>query len=240
MRVVRIGAWIAGVTLLTAIPGYAQTTKTPEPNKPAVNRSQPNGAKTAPKGIERIDSKEQLGYWQGSQIIGAKVEDPSGKNIGKIEDVMVDASGRMPFAVLSFGGFMGVGEKWYAVPWNAMHVERDRDSQDVKRIVMDVSKDTLDRAPSFTKERWPDTRDSQWTRDTQKYWSDTSITMAVKSKLIAEKASSLTKVNVDTRQGVVSLNGTVDSNETKERAAKLARQVEGVREVVNNLKVQAS
>jgi osmotically-inducible protein OsmY len=64
--------------------------------------------------------------------------------------------------------------------------------------------------------------------------------MAVKSKLIAEKASSLTKVNVDTRQGVVSLNGTVDSNETKERAAKLARQVEGVREVVNNLKVQAS
>jgi osmotically-inducible protein OsmY len=62
----------------------------------------------------------------------------------------------------------------------------------------------------------------------------------VKSKLVAEKASSLTKVNVDTRQGVVSLNGTVDSNETKERAAKLARQVEGVREVVNNLKVQAS
>jgi BON domain-containing protein/PRC-barrel domain protein len=239
MRVLTIGAWIAGVTLLTAIPGYPQT-KPPETNKqPAVTRS-PTGAKTAPKGIERIDSKEQLGYWQGSQIIGAKVEDPSGKNIGKIEDVMVDASGRLPFAVLSFGGFMGIGDKWYVVPWNAMQIERDLESKDVKRIVMDVSKETLARAPSFTKDRWPDTRDSQWSRDAQKFWSDTSITMAVKSKLASEKLSTLTKVNVDTHQGIVELKGTVDSNTTKERATKLARQVDGVRQVVNNLKVQAS
>ena len=237
MRVPTIGAWIAGAALLTATPGYTQT-KPAETTKPAVTRAQPTGAKTAPKGVERIDSKDQLGYWKGSQLIGAKVEDPSGKSIGSIEDVMVDASGRIPFAVLSFGGFMGIGDKWYAVPWNAMQIERDRESKDVKRIVMDVSKETLERAPSFTKDRWPDTRDSQWSRDTQKFWSDTSITMAVKSKLAGEKLSTLTKVNVDTHQGVVELNGTVDSNATKERATKLARQVDGVRQVVNNLKVQ--
>jgi hypothetical protein len=238
MRILRIGSVIAGLTLLTASPGLPQT-KPPE-TKPTVTRSQPTGAKTAPKGIERVDSKEQFGYWQGSQIIGAKVEDPSGKNIGKIEDVMVDASGGVPFAILSFGGFMGIGDKWYAVPWNAMQIERDRDSRDVKRVVMDVSKETLERAPSFTQDRWPDTRDSQWSRDTQKYWSDTSITMAVKSKLAAEKLSTLTNVNVDTHQGVVELKGTVDSNATKERVTKLTRQVDGVRQVVNNLKVQAS
>ena len=79
----------------------------------------------ASKSIQRIESKEQLGTWKGSQLIGAKVEDPSGKNIGAIEDVMVDSSGRVQFAVLSFGGFLGVGEKWYAVPWNALHVERN-------------------------------------------------------------------------------------------------------------------
>ena len=237
MRVHTIGAWIAGAALLTATPGYPQT-KPAETPKPAVTRAQPTGAKTAPKSIERIDSKDQLGYWKGKQLIGAKVEDPSGKNIGSIEDVMVDASGRIPFAVLSFGGFMGIGDKWYAVPWNAMQIERDRDNKDVKRIVMDVSKETLEHAPSFTKDRWPDTRDSQWSRDTQKFWSDTSITMAVKSKLAGEKLSTLTKVNVDTHQGVVELKGTVDSNATKERATKLARQVDGVRQVVNNLKVQ--
>jgi hyperosmotically inducible protein len=48
------------------------------------------------------------------------------------------------------------------------------------------------------------------------------------------------KINVDTNQGTVHLNGTVDSPAAKERAAELARQVEGVRQVVNNLKVQGS
>jgi BON domain/PRC-barrel domain len=242
MRIVKATTLIAAATLLTATPGYSQpTTKPPVPeSKPAQTHSQPAAAKPAPKGIERIESKEQLGHWKGSQIIGAKVEDSAGKNVGKIEDIMIDASGRAPFAVLSFGGFMGIGDKWYAIPWNALQIERDRDSKDVKRIVLDVSKETIEHAPSFTRDRWPDTRDSQWTRDTQKYWSDASITMAVKAKLAREKAATLAKVNVDTKQGVVELKGTVDSNATKERATELARQVDGVRRVVNNLKVEAS
>jgi hyperosmotically inducible protein len=60
----------------------------------------------------------------------------------------------------------------------------------------------------------------------------------VKAKLAREKAATLAKVNVDTKQGVVELKGTVDSNATKERATELARQVDGVRRVVNNLKVE--
>jgi len=110
----------------------------------------------------------------------------------------------------------------------------------VKRIVLDVTKETLERAPSFTQDRWPDTRDPQWTRDTQKYWTDPTITMAVKSRLAKEKAGTLTKVNVDTRQGIVELNGTVDSSAMKQRAGDLAQQVDGVRRVVNNLKIQGS
>lgn len=66
---------------------------------------------------------------------------------------------------------------------------------------------------------------------------DASITAAVKTKLAAEKASTLTKIDVDTNQGTVYLNGTVDTADMKTRAADLARQVRGVREVVNNLKV---
>src|SRR5262245_25030248 len=238
MQALKATTLIAGLTLLAAAPGYTQTTTKPPEAKPGQTHSQPAGAK--PKGIEKIESKDHLGAWKGSQIIGAKVEDSAGKNIGKIEDVRVDASGRVQFAVLSFGGFMGIGDKWYAIPWNALQMERDAEGKDVKRVVLDVSKETIERAPSFTQDRWPDTRDSQWTRDTQKYWSDTSITMAVKSKLAREKAATLIKVNVDTKQGVVELNGTVDSKATKERATDLARQVDGVRRVVNNLKVEAS
>ena len=234
MRALTTSTVIAGITLLVAGQGYPQT-------RPPVANNQPASAsKPAAKSIQRIESKDQLGTWKGSQLIGAKVEDPSGKNIGKIEDVMVDSSGRVQFGVLSFGGFLGVGEKWYAVPWNALHVERAGDGMNVKRIVLDVTKETLERAPSFTQDRWPDTRDPQWTRDTQKYWTDPTITMAVKSRLAKEKAGTLTKVNVDTRQGIVELNGTVDSSAMKQRAGDLAQQVDGVRRVVNNLKIQGS
>jgi sporulation protein YlmC with PRC-barrel domain len=239
MRTFTAATVVTAVAMLLATPGHPQS-KQPAESKPAAARPQTTAAQSGTKGIQRIESKEQFGQWKGSQLIGAKVEDPDGKNIGKIEDVMVDASGRVQFAILSFGGFLGVGDKWYAIPWNALQIERDREGMDVKRIVLDVTKETLERAPSFTKDRWPDTRDSQWTHDTQKFWSDTSITMAVKSKLAKEKASTLTKVNVDTHQGVVELKGTVDSSATKQRATELARQVDGVRRVVNNLKVEGS
>jgi sporulation protein YlmC with PRC-barrel domain len=240
MRAFVGSALIAGLALLATSAGYPQSNRPATP-KPSVGQSPSTAApEPGPKSIQRVESKEQLGHWKGSQIIGAKVEDLTGKNVGKIEDVMVDASGRVTFAVLSFGGFLGFGDKWYAVPWGALQIERDRENRDVERIVLHVTKETLERAPSFSRDRWPDARNGQWARDTQKYWSDTSITMAVKSKLAGEKLATLTKVDVDTREGVVELTGTVDSTATKDRATQLARQVDGVRRVVNNLKVKAT
>ena len=67
---------------------------------------------------------------------------------------------------------------------------------------------------------------------------DATITASVKSKLVADKASNLTRVDVDTNHGTVYLNGTVDSAEQKSRAEQLAWQAQGVKSVVNNLQVQ--
>jgi hyperosmotically inducible protein len=69
---------------------------------------------------------------------------------------------------------------------------------------------------------------------------DAAITASVKSSLVADKASNLTRVDVDTTNGVVSLNGVVESPEQKNRAAQLAGRVDGVRNVVNNLQVQGA
>lgn len=69
-------------------------------------------------------------------------------------------------------------------------------------------------------------------------WSDASITAAVKTKLAGTAPSTLLKVDVDTTNGIVQLNGTVDNDTTRRRASELARQVDGVRRVVNNLEVQ--
>lgn len=69
---------------------------------------------------------------------------------------------------------------------------------------------------------------------------DAGITAAVKAKLAGEKISTVTRIDVDTNQGVVALNGTVQSETMRVRAGQIARDVKGVRDVVNNLKVQAS
>jgi len=67
---------------------------------------------------------------------------------------------------------------------------------------------------------------------------DAGITASVKTKLVADKAANLTRVDVDTNNGTVYLNGTVDSAEQKARAEQLAWQAKGVKSVVNNLQVQ--
>ena len=67
---------------------------------------------------------------------------------------------------------------------------------------------------------------------------DATITASVKSTLVADKVANLTRVDVDTTLGVVSLNGVVESPEQKSRAEQLANRVSGVRKVVNNLQIQ--
>ena len=67
---------------------------------------------------------------------------------------------------------------------------------------------------------------------------DATITAAVKSKLVADKATNLTRVNVDTNRGTVYLNGTVDTSDQKAKVEQLAWQAKGVKSVVNNLQVQ--
>ena len=71
------------------------------------------------------------------------------------------------------------------------------------------------------------------------YVDDSTITATVKTKLAADKLGTLTRVGVDTTNQVVSLNGTVDTQQEKQRAEELARQVGGVKAVKNNLQVQA-
>ncbi|HEY2918403.1 MAG TPA: BON domain-containing protein [Candidatus Binatia bacterium] len=72
------------------------------------------------------------------------------------------------------------------------------------------------------------------------YVDDRTITSTVKAKLVADKAANLTRVDVDTTNRVVSLNGIVESREQRARAEQLAMQVSGVRDVKNNLQIQGS
>ena len=145
----------------------------------------------------------------------------------------MDSRGDVVYSVVSFGGLLGVSDKLYAVPWNAFTIDREH-----RTAYLDVSKATLEGAPSFSKDRWPAASDREWGSSAHSAWYDATITAGVKARLAREKAATLVKVNVDTNQGVMKLNGFVDSEHTEQRATELARQVDGVRKVVNNLKVQ--
>jgi hypothetical protein len=102
------------------------------------------------------------------------VVNAGGESIGTIEAIMLDvASGRIAYAVLSFGGFLGVGNKYFAIPWSALTLDAAE-----KRFVMDVSKEQLESAPGFDKDRWPAMADRRWATevhahyDVSPYWED--------------------------------------------------------------------
>lgn len=90
-----------------------------------------------------------------STLIGDKVTNAQNENLGKVEDLMVDLeSGRVAYCVLSFGGFLGMGEKLFAVPWRALTLDAEEHA-----FVLNVTKERLKDAPGFDKDDWPDLTD---------------------------------------------------------------------------------
>jgi len=89
---------------------------------------------------------------RASKIIGTKVKNPKGENLGDIKELVLDPeSGQVVYGVLSFGGVLGLGNKLFAVPWKALVWTRDKEY-----YVLDLDKDTLKKAPGFDKKHWPD------------------------------------------------------------------------------------
>jgi sporulation protein YlmC with PRC-barrel domain len=90
-------------------------------------------------------------------IIGKKVVNLGGEDIGEIQEVVIDAAeGQVTYAILSFGGFLGIGDKLFAVPWVSLGYDRVNDV-----FVMKADKELLKNAPGFDKNNWPDMSDPQ-------------------------------------------------------------------------------
>ena len=101
---------------------------------------------------EVAQAKDKSGVLKASQLIGMKVEGTDGKKLGDIKDLVVDPEdGSIDYAVLDFGGLVGIGDKYFAVPWQALQFAPDN-----KKLLIDVSKKELKDAPGFDKKNWPD------------------------------------------------------------------------------------
>ena len=102
--------------------------------------------------------------------IGEPVVNRQNETVGTIVDVVVDIQdGSIRYAVLSFGGVMGVGNKLYAVPWRSLDF-----SPTENKLILKVDKEKLKNAPGFDKDRWPDFGDDGWSRGVRTYYGDTT------------------------------------------------------------------
>ena len=91
-------------------------------------------------------------------LIGDSVVNANEENLGEIKEIMLDMqTGQVAYAVLAFGGFLGMGEKLFAVPWPALHLDTVH-----HRFVLNVPKEQLQHAPGFNKDAWPDMSDIAW------------------------------------------------------------------------------
>lgn len=101
-----------------------------------------------------------------STLIGDKVTNREGENLGKIEEIMIDmGSGRVAYAVLSFGGMMGMGDNLFAVPWQALVLDPEH-----KQFKLNVAKERLKEAPGFDKNHWPAMADPTWASATHRFY----------------------------------------------------------------------
>ena len=91
-------------------------------------------------------------------LMSDKVKNMQGDDLGKLEEIMLDTTnGKIAYGVLSFGGFLGMGDKLFAVPWTALSVDRNE-----KCLRLDCDKKALENAPGFNKDSWPDMADPAW------------------------------------------------------------------------------
>lgn len=89
---------------------------------------------------------------RATNLTGTNVQNLQGENIGKIQDLMIDTeTGRVVYSVLSFGGFMGLGDEYFAIPIEALVFS----NKDKNLIKLDIDKETLENAPGFDKDNWP-------------------------------------------------------------------------------------
>lgn len=88
-----------------------------------------------------------------SSIIGDKVNNKADEHLGQIKDIMLNVqTGAIEYYIVEFGGFLGVGEKFFAIPFNLLTVDADR-----QLFIFNQPKEMLEKAPGFDKDHWPET-----------------------------------------------------------------------------------
>jgi len=107
---------------------------------------------------------------KASQLIGCAITNSKNESLGEIQDIVLDSGNRrIAYAVVAFGGFLGMGEKYFAMPWRLIEVGQ-RGTDDKPRATLGLDKETLKDAPGFDKSKWPDMANAGWATQVDDYY----------------------------------------------------------------------
>jgi sporulation protein YlmC with PRC-barrel domain len=130
----------AALTAVLAAPAFAQ-----QPMGSTANSSSSMSTSGQPGFLQQQNAND----WRGSKLIGASVYGQNNTSIGDISDVLIGSDGRIQAVVVGVGGFLGVGSKDVAVPFNAVNITRKPNSNTIDKINVSYTKDQLKNAPKF-------------------------------------------------------------------------------------------
>ena len=130
--------------------------KKQQEGKEAIKEVEQNNQKEMAERAKVVnESMQQIS--RATKVLGTSVKNPSGESLGDINELVFDPkTGQMVYAVVAYGGVLGMGDRLFAVPWQAL-----RWTVDKEYYVLDMDKDVLKKAPGFDKNKWPDSS-SKW------------------------------------------------------------------------------
>ncbi|HVT90195.1 MAG TPA: PRC-barrel domain-containing protein [Tepidisphaeraceae bacterium] len=118
--------------------------------------------------MQKMDEQHQMVHLQRAySMLGMNVYNEKGEKLGEINDLVLNGGqNQISYAVLSYGGVLGIGDKLFAIPWSMLeHKSLEKD-----RVFLNVDTDKLAKAPGFNKKQWPDAADTAYWNEVSTYY----------------------------------------------------------------------
>jgi len=142
------------MTVLAASSAMGEDKDTPKDRNPAIGK---------------LDDKTSGTNIRASKLIGVNIQNDQGDSVGEVNDIVLDGkSGKVRYLAVTYGGFLGVGNKMFAVPFEAFHCHHDPSDPDKAILTLHVTKEKLNGAVGFDETSWPDFGNMTFTSELDK------------------------------------------------------------------------
>ena len=141
-------------------------------------KTTPQQPPQSPPQVSKEGLKENVPFChRASEIAGTDIKNRNQEDLGEVQDLVIDPeTGDIRYAVISFGGVMGLGDKLFAVPFDLLEAPEVKEGDDLAYFTLDIDKSRLETAPGFERSKWPDFNEQAWCAEVDKFYGGLSRT----------------------------------------------------------------